>query len=308
MSLKFIIASRPYNHQSFGVVTLHKMHEFLLKNGFESEIIFFDGFGKDYKWIFSTNELNYRKSNLINKNRNYKNYLKEVCEKGIIVYPEVIYGNPLSGKNIVRYLLNKERVLKPWGMNASKQDFFLVYSKLYRKNFHHELFNPPSIEWLKELKINNFNTRKIDVTYIGKGIKYGANKIILNTVEITREWPPQTSDLILLLNNTRYFFCFDTLSGTQMTALLCGAVPFVFELGPFKISELINSELPFFTGKASLNEDYSINKLSYDHNEFTNKREESIRYINKLNDQYETKLLSFVKKIIIHFKISNSKI
>ena len=152
MSLKFIIASRPYNHQSFGVVTLHKMHEFLLKNGFESEIIFFDGLGKDYKWRFSKNELDYRKSNLINKNRNYKNYLKEVCEKGIIVYPEGIYGNPLSGKNIVRYLLNKERALKPWGMNASKRDFFLVYSKLYRKNFHHELFNPPSIEWLKELK------------------------------------------------------------------------------------------------------------------------------------------------------------
>lgn len=302
--MKFIIAARPYNHQSFGVVTLHKLYENLRKLDFEVEIIFFEGNGKDCKWGFSRNPTFYRPGLKISPEIDYKIFFEDVCREGIIVYPEIIYDNPLRGKNVVRYLLNKEKALKPWGMNSSTTDFHLTHSKIYRENFDFLLFNPPDIDWVHDIKINDFEKRSIDISYLGKGVKYGYEKIVQGTFEITREWPKSQSQLRLLLNNSRYFFCFDSISSTQLDAILCGSVPFIFEGGPITFDHIKNNaEIPFYTGIAEINEDMEIKNISFDLVEFNTTREKIICTVNKILESYEDQVFSLTKKIKSHFNL-----
>jgi hypothetical protein len=302
--MKFIIAARPYNHQSFGVVTLHKLYESLRKLNFEVEIIFFEGDGKDCKWGFSRNPAFYRPGLKINSEVDYRSYLDAVRSNGIIIYPEIIYGNPLLGKNVVRYLLNKEKALKPWGMNSLATDFYLTHSKMYREKFDFLLFNPPDIDWVNEIKINDFEKRSIDISYLGKGVKYGFEKIIQGTFEITREWPKSQSQLRLLLNNTRHFFCFDSISSTQLDAILCGSVPFIFEGGPINFEHIKNNaEIPFYTGLAEIDKSMEIKNISFDLVEFKATREKIISTITNILESYEDQVFSLVKKIKSHFSL-----
>jgi hypothetical protein len=48
-----------------------------------------------------------------------------------LIYPEIIFGNPLGAKNVVRYMRNKEGALKSWGMNAASALDSYIYLKDY---------------------------------------------------------------------------------------------------------------------------------------------------------------------------------
>lgn len=302
--MKFIITSRPYNHQSFGVVTLHKLYDQLKILGFEVELIFFEGDGKNCKWGFSQNPAFYRPGTELLLKKDYKKYLEEVRSEGIIIYPEIIFGNPLSGKNIVRYLLNKEGALKPWGMNSSAGDFYLTHSKMFRDHFDFLLFNPPTINWLPEIEIKPLEHRSIDVSYLGKGIKYGFEKIIQGTLEITRQWPNSQGQLRLLLSNSRYFFCFDALTSTALDAILCGSVPFIFEGGPVTISQLQKeAEIPFYSGTADIDNEMKIKDLNFNIAEFKATREQIIHTIQNILEFYPEKVFLLAENLRSHFKI-----
>jgi hypothetical protein len=305
--MKFLIAARPFNHQSFGVVTLHKIFEQLLLLGFEAEIIFFEGDGKDCKWGFSRNSEYYRPGAQLPPPRNYEKYINSIVSNGILIYPEIIFGNPLGAKNVVRYMLNKEGALKSWGMNAASNDFFLTHSQLYRDTYHFALFNPPDITWLNSIEINDLDMRSMDVSYIGKGSKYGFTKIPNGTLEITREWPKSQTQLRLLLNNSRYFFCFDSLSATAFEAVACGAIPFVFPGGPIPIEKLRNGldGLPYYSGFAELDENMNIRDIQYDAHEFQSTRKEIINRIQAMHEDYPKQVSLLAEKISGHFELSS---
>jgi hypothetical protein len=301
--MKIIIAARPYRHNSFGIVVLHRLYKTILELGHECRLIFFEGDGFICNWYFSENPFCYEPqfNNLIKFN-NLTNFFEETKEGGLIIYPEIINGNPLQGKNIVRYLLNKEGALKKWGMNAGDNDFILVFSKLYRDQFHASLFYPPDISWVNE-KFMSPGTKDLDLTYLGKGIKYGVKNIIKNTIQISREWPSDKLSYIDLLGRCRYFFSFDTLSSTNTDAMLAGAVPFIFEFGPFKLKNLENSEIPFYSGKATYDLEMNITKLDFDELQFRLTRSKAINSIKMLEENFQFNTSNFITRAISHFEI-----
>lgn len=58
---------------------------------------------------------------------------REAGIKDIVIYPEVVAGNPLSGDNVVRYLLNRPSFLRDVGMeDYGRHDFFLHFADEFR--------------------------------------------------------------------------------------------------------------------------------------------------------------------------------
>ena len=300
--MKFLIAARPYNHQSFGVVCLHQLRQQLLDLGHDAEIIFLTGDGKNCEWAFSDDPKFYQPnaSKIIIKD--VKEYLKEVRKEGFIVYPEIVNGNPLDGRNVVRYLLNREGALKPWGMDASNRDFFLVHSIKFRDKFNYALFNVPSINWLDEDSLEPFEKRSIDVTYLGKGQKFGFNRIVKDTLEVTRQWPNTQQQLRLLLSKTRFFFTFDPLTATSLDAILCGAIPCVFYSDKFDISSIEGMEIPTFSAYARLNHDFELEQMDFDINSFQETRKEIIKQVKHLESSYADRVAVLASKIHYHFR------
>jgi hypothetical protein len=235
--LKFIIAARVFNPKSQGCILLHKIAHTLNKIGHQAAVIFFNGHGSDTQWFISNdrnhfcNEYSYH---LISDDQSFHNFKNNA----IIIYPEIITGNPLGGKNIVRYMLNREGFIKKGvKINPSKRDFILTHSLNYHEKPDFHLFN-----YVADLSLNCVDTkifyeRDFDITYLGKGPKYGQCFIVPGSKEITREWPTSKQELANMLRHTRYFYTWDIQSATTADAILCGAFPIFMNHAPVTKNE-----------------------------------------------------------------------
>jgi hypothetical protein len=257
LDMKFIVTAPPYNPKSAGCIMLYLLCDELKGLGYDAEIMQFDK-------------------------------PKKIDDKSIVIYPEVIEGNPLEAKNVVRYYLNREGFASGNRVNASPNDFILSFDKLYYSNPHaflrYENINPhfyfdgakPTLE------------RSLDCTYFGKGIMYSNEcKVIEGTIEITRTAPAEKQGLADLLRQTRFLFTYDVCTALNSEAIICGAIVVPLMFHPYKEEEL---SFPF----ASAKED-SI----YIPDDYEEKRKEYLSRI--LNHNLAEQTESFAQKAIAHF-------
>lgn len=257
--MKFVIATRPYNPKSQGCVLLHKLTNTLNVVGYQATPVFFDGHGTETRWYLSDKKDFYCPHYIYKTFTDIKSFEK-FKEGAIVIYPEIVSGNPLGGDYVVRYMLNREGFIKQGVLiQPSPNDFFLSHSYHYynKPNFH--LFNYNGDQLFNDQNTENFYKRKQDLTYIGKGSKYTTCFVIKNTTEITRTWPENKSELANLLKKSRYFYTWDSLSATTIDALLCGSFPIYMTHSPMTKKETFNLidlglTIPELTYAESLNE------------------------------------------------------
>ena len=93
-NLPYIIVTPSYVPNSGGIIALHKLCHDLNQMGERAFL----------------HHLNVDKKNYFETNRNYQTPIADeniIRSDSIILYPEIVNGNPLNGKNIVRWLLNR---------------------------------------------------------------------------------------------------------------------------------------------------------------------------------------------------------
>ena len=116
--MKFIIFSKAYNKNIGGIILLHKLCHILNELGYESYLVPY----------FNTYELNrnnffynfrcFLKDEILRVFYKYKtnnNFKTPVFTQGyssinkdyVVIYPEVVFGNPLNSTNVVRWLLHQ---------------------------------------------------------------------------------------------------------------------------------------------------------------------------------------------------------
>ena len=256
MKTKFTICSPPYTDKSAGIWILHFLCDRLNHLGYPATI-----------------NTMINPSSIVNpKFHTPLSYDPD----SIVVYPEIVLGNPLGADKVVRYLLCHELVPINWG----ELDFPLSYSKVFRDDCD-ILYYP-----IADLDLFYSDGRKREgyCVYRGKSFYTGPLPISDNSVEITRSWPESKHELAEILRSKQFLFTLDNITSTALDAALCGCVPLYSEPA-YESGEL---------GKFWMND---ISELSEMQIEVTALHEK----VRVLQNSFDERLETIVHKILRHF-------
>lgn len=143
---------------------------------------------------------------------------REIREQAIVVYPEVVAGNPLRIRNVVRWVLYYP------GRNGGCCNFHRgdkVFSFLPRFFPGAPVLTTP---WLDEsLFYDDGRERSLDCLFVHKGGKWKHVPELEDLQEINMRFPETRKGLAELLRSTRTLYSFDDCSSVLDEACLCGA-------------------------------------------------------------------------------------
>jgi len=221
--MNFIIAAPPYSHRSGGIRVLHELCTALIQLGYQASIAFItegSQLSQGFKFAYSTDK------NLHDPNGLYYDYfsnrttqeVNDYINNSCIIYPDIVKGNPLSGKFFVTYVLGRPEF-------SIFSDYILSFSKLYIDKSDFVLHKSFFDHCMNDSETLHWSNRTLSLTYIGKGSNYLDCNIIPGTILIERDWPKDKNQLSIILKNCKYFYSWDCVSATNTDAILCGAVP-----------------------------------------------------------------------------------
>ncbi len=149
-----------------------------------------------------------------------------ICDENtIVIYPDVVYGNPFHAKNVVRWFLYHNRF--PNNPEAYGKDE-LVFS--FREHFNDYNLNPSC----RLLTLNYFNKDLYKQTYFGerKGVCY-----IIRKGKNRPDLPPKfdgpiiddlpEKEKVAVFNRCKYCYDYDTQTFYSTIAVVCGCIPIV---------------------------------------------------------------------------------
>ncbi len=151
-----------------------------------------------------------------------------VDDDTIVVYPEIVFGNPLAAKHVVRWFLNINRFkgefagAQPYGKN----DLFICYA---------DVFN--------DFQLNPFG-KKVELLYFNHAVykrwNYGrreGNCFLVRKGRNRADLPDAVPGKIIdnlseeekveVFNKCEYFYSFDLHTSYVLVAAVCGCVPIV---------------------------------------------------------------------------------
>ena len=294
---QLFIASPLFNEGSDGVKVLHYLCHSFNKIGIKSSLVFMDPRDPSNNSFIAA----------IENQGIYQKYLTPVVkslneidlENDVIIYPEIVQGNPLKGKNIVRYFLNKNGFITNIPVKNNPGEFVLSYQKIFEPNAHFNLYCTmqeeqliPGREAVKGL------IKNISLTYTGKGSKYGNTERVGGTIGL--DWRKTKEEYYILLESAKYLFTWDPLSGVVYDAILRGCIPVVISPKPWTFAEINSQELykPYMTI-----EEFELKQNFYENFDlFLNARDRMISDINQHNNKWEGQLNLMYDKLL-HFFI-----
>lgn len=181
--MRFIIYAPAWHHRSAGLKVLYNLQKELILRG--------------YDCIYYPIE-----SKLT--------AMQEVTADDIVIYPEIIFGNPLEAKHIMRYVL-----YYPSFEFSQTEKIYTYLPKYYLTK------NQLTIPCIESCFIDNNSEKKHNCIWIYKG--FNKKKIDLEGIEITPYFPTTKKELIKLLQECDTLFSYDENSLLCLEAQKCGA-------------------------------------------------------------------------------------
>jgi hypothetical protein len=294
----FLIAAPPYTRIFAGVKVLHELCHELNELGYRTAIIFFhsgDGQSKPYEWAISDREDLYMPGiqrvqlSTVKPQQDIASFL----ENGIIIYPEIIKGNPIGAKRVCRYVLAKSD-------EEYKDEYVVAFSRVFRRHYHHTLKKVLLPPWMNDANTIHWTQRKLDATYFGKAPKFMDCFRFPNTLLIERDWPRDQEQLALILKNTRFLYTFDCITSTINDAIMCGCVPIMLHDKQIPRSEINQDE--FGTRPQIMMEQVAGGvALKYDVTIVDKQMAEfKAKYLN-IRDTWQSRVAQFAAKCAAHF-------
>lgn len=206
--IDFLIWSPEYDDSSGGIIALHKLADLIAKQG-------------ESCYILSNNTIENSSAKTL---KDLQNVSLDI-NKTMMVYPEIVNGNPNGAKHVTRWLLNTPGVC---GGNGIFDDNDLVYK-------YYDYFQAPDETKVKgelrtfNLKLNQFynkNLKREGECYI---IKKGKNKTLdkHHPQSINIDTYINDDYLVEIFNTKETFISYDSMCFHLQQAALCGCVPIV---------------------------------------------------------------------------------
>jgi hypothetical protein len=233
---KFLIYSEKYNPTSGGAICLHYLchilndlgHEaYLVPDTFSFEFSMYNiraglrniarGLGRIFKKY---------KTNPSFNTPVIKNIGKLNLEEFITIYPETTFGNPISAKNVVRWLLHNPG-FHTGKINYGKNELYFKFNQAI-SDFHHPGSTLSSVE-LKIIRypLEHYNMENSTPENLRKGTAYcmrkGQHKIIqhdLNNSTLVDDLSHE--EISKIFKSVKTFISYDSLTAYSIFAVLCG--------------------------------------------------------------------------------------
>jgi hypothetical protein len=206
--INFLIWSPEYDDSSGGIIALHKLADLIAKQG-------------ESCYILSDNTIKDSSAKTLKDLQNVSLDINKV----MMIYPEIVNGNPNGAKYVTRWLLNTPGVC---GGNGIFDDNDLIYK-------YYDYFQAPDETKVKgelrtfNLKLNQFynkNLKREGECYI---IKKGKNKTLdkHHPQSINIDTYINDDYLVEIFNTKETFVSYDSMCFHLQQAALCGCVPIV---------------------------------------------------------------------------------
>ena len=250
--MKFVIVSP--RQSAGGPIVLHALCKYLIELGYDSKIFYSEVWEYKQKnkyrywckWFrrtvrdafkcFRARVLKQKSSKLngyIDESVRGcpRKYLPFVDDDTIVVYPEIMYGNPLNAKKVVRWFLYHNR----FDDSAyGEKDLFICYREVFndwRLNPKGLMLRTPYYD-LEKYRQYNFGDRKGICYIIRKGSKRSDLPEKFDGIVIDKLLEEEK---VKVFNECEYCVSYDTQTAYSKIAALCGCVSVVVpELGKTK--------------------------------------------------------------------------
>ena len=143
---------------------------------------------------------------------------KDLRDRAVAVYPEIVAGNPLRVRNVARLVLfypGRNGGMKKYHHSemvfAYRPEFLPGADVLTIPWIDRKLFNDPGFE------------RTADCCFVYKGGRWTDRPELRGLKTITMDWPESREALADLLKRTRTLYSFDSASAVLNEAAACGA-------------------------------------------------------------------------------------
>lgn len=223
--MQFIIISPPKNPKSAGSMVLYELADEIKSLGHKAARVLLTQ-NREGHFFVSVDEKNYTslKTDTLEKIFDPKN--------SIIIHGENLHHKYFDKFTVARYYLNKIGALKNIGVPRPDE-----YKIAWQSSFVEKpdaLLRRPVIKKPTHENLQFDQARWIDLTYIGKGNLYDTNcRRLPGTIELTRAWPNDTDEYLLLLSKTRFLFTFDSQTAVIEEAIVYGAQPVLMSCMPY---------------------------------------------------------------------------
>lgn len=207
---KFLIKIDDFDNTSGGIVAMHKLCN-------------------DINFLGRTAYVTAKNSNK-KINAPFIGSIEMNIDEWVVIYPEIVVGNPYKFKHVARWILNTPGMCG--GGNAQNfydakmpSDLIYKYSNFFKYDGEiHGHLRSTFIDY--ELFHNKHMTRDIDSCFFVK--KNGCKKIIhpqqsIDFAQFQHDWHLAAN----VLNRTKYFYCYDNECFWVTIAALCGCIPIV---------------------------------------------------------------------------------
>jgi hypothetical protein len=281
----YYIYAPSYAQTSMGIKILHHLCHYLNLKGYPAFLFDFSRLIK-----FKVNP------QLISPilNENVINCHREANLSPIVVYPDVVNGNPLNSNNVVRYILNYAGLLGGQ-KDFNENELIYCYTKKISDKIDHKnkriLFMPPLINEQIFYQPENDSKRSGGCYYGAKYKEFHKQKTFPftdNLIEITRDKKDShtTKQIGELFRNSEFFVAYEDTS-LITESLLCGCPAILLKNNFFDGTQLAEFELSKFG---------STNNIDVE--SIKNARKEIPLFLNnyrKASFEFENQFENFIK-------------
>lgn len=293
MSLKkYIIYTPLYNDNIGGIIVLYKLCQSLRRLGVDAMIwpMQKPRFGHGSVFVFLKRLTRYIASRVRNMRRPGPGYFVPIAgykdlKDAIVVYPEIVNGNPLLASKIVRWFLHKPGFHTGTVNYGSNELYF----------FYNEAFNDESINPVKDSKLSILDLKReiYKITNSGKRsgtcymIRKGRDRPLIHDLHDSIKVDGMSHEsLARIFNEREFFYCYDLYTLYSVYAAMCGCKSIVVPMDGLSAQQWRPDERDRY-GIA-----YGLDDLDY----AAKTRQKMLQFLDELETSSERSVTHFMER------------